>query len=68
MDLNESLRILVTGSIVGLGSSLLFCAFIPCFLLCVLQLQLSIVSVGIGLVLACILVEEKKNRKKAECL
>lgn len=52
MDFNESQGILVTDGIVGLGSSLLFCAFIPCLLLCILQLQLSIVSVGIGLVLA----------------
>lgn len=52
MDFNESQRILVIDGIVGLGSSLLFFAFIPCLLLCVLQLQLGIVSVGIGLVLA----------------
>lgn len=51
MDFKESQRILVADGIVGLGSSLLFSAFIPC-LLCVLQLQLGFVSVGIGLVLA----------------
>lgn len=64
MDLNESQRILVTDGIVGLGPSLLFCAFIPCLLLCVLQIQLAIVSVGIGLVLAWVLVGEKKKKKK----
>lgn len=52
MDFNESQRLLVTDETVGLGSSLLFCAFISCFSLCVLQLQFSIVSVGVGLVLA----------------
>lgn len=38
MDSNESQRILVIDGIVGLKSSLLFCAFLPCLLLCVLQL------------------------------
>lgn len=54
----------IIAGIVGLGSSLLFFAFIPCLLLCVLQLQLGIVSVSIGLVLAWVLVGEKKKEKK----
>lgn len=68
MDFSESQRILVADGIVGLGSSLLFSAFIQCLLLCVLQLQLGFVSVGIGLVLACVLVGGKKKKKKADCL